>query len=158
MSALFLINLLLAIAWCAAFGTFTLANLIIGFVVGSAVLWVTKPLYGDTRYFRHGWRLARLALVFLGELLVSSARVAWDVVTPRNRARPGIVAVPIEARGDLEITLLANLISLTPGTLALDISPDGRTLYVHAMFVDSREAVIDSIKSGMEKSLMEVMR
>ena len=158
MRQLLLINVLLALAWCAAFGTFTLSNLIIGFLVGGVVLWVSKPLYGDTGYFRHGRRLARLVVVFLVELMVSSIRVAWDVVTPRNRSRPGVVAVPMDAKTDLELTLLANLISLTPGTLSLDISDDRRVLYVHAMFVDSREGIIDDIKSGMEKSLLEVMR
>ena len=158
MRQLLLINVHLAFAWCAAFGTFTLGNLLIGFIVGSGALWISKPLYGDTGYFQHGRRLARLVVVFLAELVVSSVRVAWDVVTPRNRARPGIIAVPMEAKTDLEVTLLANLISLTPGTLTLDISADRRVLYVHAMFVDSREGVIDDIKSGMEKSLLEVMR
>lgn len=158
MRQLLLINVLLAFAWCAAFGTFTLSNLIIGFLVGGAALWVSKPLYGDTGYFRHARRLARLCVVFVVDLLVSSIRVAWDVVTPRNRSRPGVIAVPMDAKTDLEVTLLANLISLTPGTLSLDVSEDRRVLYVHAMFVDSRESVIDGIKSGMEKSLLEVMR
>lgn len=158
MRSLLLINVLLSLAWCAAFGTFTLSNLIIGFVVGSAALWLTKPLYGDTGYFRHSFKFARLAALFGFELLVSSLRVAWDVLTPRNRSRPGIIAVPMDAKSDLELTLLANLISLTPGTLSLDVSEDRRVLYVHAMFVDSREGVVNDIKSGMEKSLLEVMR
>ena len=63
----------------------------------------------------------------------SAVRVARDVLSPRLRVRPGVVAVPLDARTDLEITLFANLVSLTPGTLSLDVSPDRRTLYVHAM-------------------------
>jgi multicomponent Na+:H+ antiporter subunit E len=72
--------------------------------------------------------------------------------------RPGIVAVPLDAQTDLEITLMANLITLTPGTLSLDVSEDRHTLYVHAMFVDSPESVRDSIKNGFERRLLELIR
>ena len=158
MSPLLLLNLFLAFAWCAAFGTFTLSNLLIGFAAGSAALWFTKPLYGDTDYFLRGNRLVRLAVFFVYELVVSSLRVVWDVLTPPVRSRPGIVAVPIDAETDTEIMLLANLISLTPGTLSLDVSPDRRTLYVHAMFIDDPQSTTEEIKQGMERRLMEVMR
>ena len=84
--------------------------------------------------------------------------MAYDVITPHLYMRPGIVAVPLDAKTDQEITLLANLITLTPGTLSLDVSHDKRTLYVHAMFVDSPESVRDSIKNGFEKRLLELLR
>lgn len=66
--------------------------------------------------------------------------------------------MPIEAKTDLEITLLANLITLTPGTLTLDVAPDRKSLYVHAMFVDDPEQIRAEIKNGMERRLLEVMR
>ena len=75
-----------------------------------------------------------------------------------HRSRPGIIAVPIEARTDLEITTLANLVSLTPGTLSLDVSGDRRTLYVHAMFVDDPESIHRDIKNGMERRVLEALR
>ena len=69
-----------------------------------------------------------------------------------------VIEVPIEAKTDLEITLLANLITLTPGTLTLDVAPDRKSLYVHAMFVDDPEQIRAEIKNGMERRLLEVMR
>ncbi len=158
MSSLLLLNLFLAFAWCAAFGTFTLLSLLIGFVVGSAALWFTRPLYGDTGYFLHGGRMVRLGVFFVYELVVSSLRVVWDVLTPEVRSRPGILAVPIEAETDMEIMLLANLISLTPGTLSLDVSTDRKVLYVHAMFIDDPATSVAEVKEGMERRLLEVMR
>jgi multicomponent Na+:H+ antiporter subunit E len=72
--------------------------------------------------------------------------------------KPGIVKVPLDAKSDLEITLLANLITLTPGTLSLGVSKDRSALYVHAMYIQSKQEFIDSIKNGFEKKLLEIMR
>lgn len=154
----FVINLALALGWAALFSAFTLPSLATGFAVGYAILWVLSPLFGDSRYCRKLFDLIRLLAYFLWELLVSSLQVAWDVLTPMHRSRPGIIAVPIEAKTDLEITTLANLVSLTPGTLSLDVSGDRRTLYVHAMFVDDPECIRRDIKNGMERRVLEALR
>lgn len=154
----FVINLILATAWAALFSAFTLPSLAAGFAVGYVVLWVLQPLFEGSHYCRKLFDLVRLALFFLWELLVSSLQVAWDVLTPIQKSRPGIVAVPIDAETDLEITTLANLVSLTPGTLSLDLSNDHKTLYVHAMFVDDPEAIRRDIKMGMERRVLEALR
>lgn len=155
---LFLLNLILALAFAAVIGSFTVPALIGGYALGYLALWATRPLYGDTHYFRRSISLIRLAGFFLWELVASSLRVAWDVVTPQNKAKPGILAVPLEARSDAEIMLLANLISLTPGTLSLDVSEDRRQLYVHAMFVDDEAALVADLKNGMERRVLAAMR
>jgi multicomponent Na+:H+ antiporter subunit E len=72
--------------------------------------------------------------------------------------RPGIIAVPLDATGDGEIVLLAALINLTPGSVALDISPDRKTLYVHSMYVDSTEAARAEIKDGYERRVLQLLR
>jgi multicomponent Na+:H+ antiporter subunit E len=154
----FVINLALAIGWAALFSAFTLPSLATGFAVGYAILWLLSPLFGDSRYCQKLLDLVRLMLHFLWELLVSSLQVAWDVLTPMHRSRPGIVAVPIDAKTDFEITTLANLVSLTPGTLSLDLSSDHKTLYVHAMFVDDPETIRRDIKQGMERRVLEALR
>ena len=98
-----------------------------------------------------------LALYFLYALIVSSFRVAWEVVTVRTYSRPGILAIPLDVRSDLGITLLANLISLTPGSLSLEVSPDRRTLYVHFMFIDDPETERANIKNDFERRVLEVL-
>lgn len=72
--------------------------------------------------------------------------------------KPGIVKVPLDAKSDIEITLLANLISLTPGTLSLDVSNDRKVLYVHAMYISDKEKFINDIKQGFERRLLEILR
>ncbi|UEM21843.1 Na+/H+ antiporter subunit E [Skermanella mucosa] len=155
---MFMFNLALAIVWQAVTASFSMGGLMIGFVVGYAVLWIARPVFGNDPYFWKLWRIIGFFFYFLKELVVSSLKVAWDVVTPPIYARPGVVRVPIDARTDLEITLLANLITLTPGTLTLDVAPDRKSLYVHAMFIDDPEKVRAEIKNGMERRLLELTR
>jgi len=153
----FALNTILAFGWAALVGQFTLASLLIGFGVGYFTLWVARPLFGDTTYFERVWRVLRLAVLFVYELVISSLRVVWDVVTPSHLSRPGIIAMPLDAKGEGEILLVASLISLTPGSLSLDVSADRKTLYVHAMFVDDPEAVRQGLKQGMERRVIEAM-
>lgn len=107
------------------------------------------------RLVGRAWSWAALAVFFVYELVLSSVRVAWAVIAPGRTIRPGIVAVPLDARTDLQITLFANLVSLTPGTLSLDLSDDRRVLYVHDMFVEDPEASITTLKEGMERKVLE---
>ena len=152
------LNMVLAVGWAALVGSFTLQSLLVGFGIGYLALWVARPLFGETVYFERVWRVMRLGVLFVYELIVSSVRVVWDVVTPTHRSRPGIVAMPLAARGEAEILLVAGLISLTPGTLSLDVSPDRKTLYLHAMFVDDPDALRRELKQGMERRVMEALR
>jgi multicomponent Na+:H+ antiporter subunit E len=155
---IFLLNLFLALGFCAVLGQLNLSGFLSGFAVGFAALWLTKPLYGQTRYFERLPMVIRLIGFFGKELLVSNLKVLWDVLTPQHISRPGIVGIPLDARTDAEIMLVANLISLTPGTLSLDLSEDKRTLYVHVMFLDDIEQTRQQIKQGLERRVLEVMR
>ncbi|MEQ9411764.1 MAG: Na+/H+ antiporter subunit E [Fuerstiella sp.] len=154
----FFFNVFLALVWAMAGGRISLLNLVIGFVLGYGVLWVASPVMRPSRYFQRVPIAVRFAGFFLWQLVLSNLRVAYDVITPRLYMRPGIVAVPLEAKTDQEITLLASLITLTPGTLSLDVSEDRKVLYVHAMFVHDADSVRDSIKNGFERRLLELIR
>jgi multicomponent Na+:H+ antiporter subunit E len=101
--------------------------------------------------------LALLGL-FLRELVLSALRVAWLVVQPKPRLHPGIIAYPLTVTNDAQITLLANMITLTPGTLSIDVSDDRRTLYILAIDVTAREALIGSIAAGFETKILGVLR
>ena len=155
---LFFINTFIALGYIGVQGQFSLSGFLIGFTLGYLALWLTGPLYGRSRYFQRMPKTIRLAGFFLVELLLSTLRVFWDVVTPGHISRPGIVGVPLNAESDMEILLVANLISLTPGTLSIDLSEDRRTLYVHVMFLDDPDRFRKSITDGVERRVLEVMR
>jgi multicomponent Na+:H+ antiporter subunit E len=102
---------------------------------------------------------ARFATFYAWELVVSSVRVAHDVLTPTFHMRPAIVRVPLEPASDLELLATANLVSLTPGTLSLDITPDRRTLIVHVMYADAdRQATRQAIKREIEQPVLRLFR
>jgi multicomponent Na+:H+ antiporter subunit E len=87
----------------------------------------------------------------------SNLRVAYDVLSPHPRIAPAIVELPLTASGDGEITALANLISLTPGTLSLKVSDDRRALFVHVMYLDDEPTAIAELKD-LERRILEVLR
>ncbi len=154
---LFLFNILLALIWTAVTATFSFGNLLIGLVLGYLVLLVVGPAIDKTGYTRRVWKAFTLTTFFLKELFVSSIRVAIDVMKPRFRMKSGVVDIPLDAKTDLEITVLANMISLTPGTLSLEVSDDRKELFIHAMYIDEGvDQVRASIKNGMERRILEV--
>jgi multicomponent Na+:H+ antiporter subunit E len=94
-----------------------------------------------------------LAAVFLYELALSSLTVARAAFARKPQTASAIVAVPLELRTDLGIAVLANLVTLTPGTCSLHVSEDRRTLYVHALNVESPEETIAAIKQAFERRI-----
>jgi multicomponent Na+:H+ antiporter subunit E len=154
----FLTNIFLAIIWAAAVGQFREIDLIVGFAIGYFVLWFSQPVIGRSGYFMKVRQVSYFLLFFLWELLLANLRVAYDVITPKSSMQPGIVAVPLDAETDTEITLLANLITLTPGTLSLDVSDDRKSLYVHGIYISDPDEFVRRIKNGFERLVLELLR
>lgn len=154
----FIWNLLLAIIWGAMTGRFTAFNLVSGFVLGYIILFFAQPVVGRSTYFAKVPRAIGFGLFFLWELVQANLRVAYDVATPQYRMRPGVIGIPLDVQSDAEITALANLITMTPGTLSLDVSPDRRILYIHAMYLGDPDRVRAQIKSGFERRVIELLR
>lgn len=150
--------IILALVWAAITGSFSLVNLMLGGVVGFAGLWLVRRDMSRPGFLRKARRALALAFLFFYELLLSAFRVAWLVISPnmKQKLKPGIIAFPLTAKSDTEITLLANLITLTPGTLSVDVSRDRSVLYVHALAVPDKEGLIADIASGFERKVIEV--
>ncbi len=153
-----LINLLLTLIWLALTGKFELGNFVFGFVLSFGILYTMARKIEEKRYFSHLIKIIGFIFFFLYELLKANLEVAYDVMTPSFFMKPGIVSIPLDAKTDLEITLLANLITLTPGTLSLDVSDDKKVLYVHSMYIKDKAGFIKNIKTGFEKRLLEILR
>ncbi|KGF68742.1 cation:proton antiporter [Hoeflea sp. BAL378] len=156
--SLFLVNVLLALAWSAVTGSFTFLNFAFGFVLAIFALSLIREQVGSIGYFSRARRVISLFLLFLYELVLSAWRVAVIVLSPRMDLKPGIFAYPLRVDRDFEITMLANLITLTPGTLSVDVSDDRRTLYVHAMDASDPDATRRDIAEGFERKIMEAFR
>jgi multicomponent Na+:H+ antiporter subunit E len=152
-------SLLLALAWVLLTGQFSPANVIFGLALGAAIAWQLDV--GRARILgpRKLGILVRFVAFVVWELLVATLRVAATVLLWRlDRLRPGIVAVPLDVESDAEITTLANLITLTPGTLSLDVSDDRQVLYVHVVDLDDADRQRRAIKTGFERFVRELYR
>ena len=158
MSSLFLVNILLALAWAAVSGSFAAINLVFGFVLGMLVMFLLREQMGTLSYLARIKRVTSLMLLFLTELVMSAWKVAKIVIQPKIDIKPGFFAYELKTDRDAEITMLANLITLTPGTLSVDVSEDKKTLYVHAVHIDDIEAMREDIETGFEAKIMEAFR
>jgi multicomponent Na+:H+ antiporter subunit E len=134
-------------------------NNLLAFIASYTILWLASFVY-DRSHFVKVPRALALFGYFIKELVVASLFVAWDVITPKSYVESGIIALPLDARKDFEITLLASLISLTPGTLSIDLSEDKRVLYVHAVYIKDGdiEGLKRQLKNGFERKLLSITR
>ena len=151
-------NILLATCWVFLTGSFEALNYFFGFAVGYLVI----ALIHDHVTALKGYpsrlpKLIAFICYFIGKLIQSNIEVAVDIITPVWRMRPGVVRFKTSINSDIEMTLLTNLISLTPGTLVLDVSEDRKTLFVHAMFAEDKNQVQAELKQ-LEQRFLSAIR
>lgn len=133
------------VVWCALWSDLSVANVLWGALAG-VVLMQLVPLHARGVTLRVSpIGVVRYVAYALWALVKSSAVVAWEVVTPVNHINQGIVAVPLRVESIAVATLVANTVSLTPGTLTLEIRRDPLTIYVHIMHLRTIEAVREDI-------------
>ncbi|PZU74032.1 MAG: Na+/H+ antiporter subunit E [Rhizobium sp.] len=157
--SLYVVQLLFVAVWLAVTGSLTLANVIFALIVSTLALSLIRhQLPGGRNHWLRLGRVLSLVLLFFKELALSAWKVAVMVTRPKLDVQPGIFAYPLTVTTDFEITLLANLITLTPGTLSVDVSPDRKMLYVHAIDCSDIETAKNDIKNGFEKKIMEAFQ
>lgn len=93
------------------------------------------------------WQVIDFSFFYMKRLIISNLYVAYDILTPTLYTEPAIIAVPIEVKSNHEILMLVNLISMTPGTLSLDVANDKKTIYVHTMYLENDEDFLRKIKT-----------
>ena len=153
-----LMTIALAVIWALITGSFTAPNLGFGILVSAAALYILRDNVGRPNGVRRLWKIGALGGLFIRELLMSAIRVAGAVLLrdPARSLRPAIIAYPLSVRSDAEIAVLANLITLTPGTLSVDVSDDRSVLFIHALDLADRDALIAEIAGGFEAQVREV--
>jgi len=154
----FLINLLLTFVWIALTGNFEPGNYAFGFFLSYFILRTIAVGDAGVSYFHRIPKIIGFFFFFLYEMLKANLQVAYDVITPNYFMKPGIVKFPLSAKTDLEITFLANCISLTPGTLIIAVSDDRKAIYIHVMYLEDRDKFVEEVKQGLEKRILEILR
>lgn len=153
-----LLNLLLSFVWVALTGHLDYTNFVFGFILGFVILWLKERTGNDKDYFLRVPKIISFILYFIYDMLKANLQVAFDLLTPKLFTRPGIIAYPLDAKTDFEITMLCNIIALTPGTMVIDLSDDRSTIYIHVMYLKDKEKFIQQMKAGTEKKLLEIIR
>lgn len=153
-----MINFLIAFLWMFLTVSFNASTFIVGFLLGALMLWITKGFFPGRFYMHRVWAVIYLIGLFFKELISANIQVLLLIVQPKMPIKPAIFALPIVLEKDWEITLLSSLITLTPGTLVIDVSEDSKTLYIHALNYGDADEAIDSIKNTFEKAIQEVSR
>ena len=153
-----LLNFFIALVWMFMSSSLTVTTFVIGYLIGLILILLMRRFFPGRLYIGRLWAIIKLGLIFIRELTMSNISVLLLVIRPKLDIHPMIFALPTELEHDWEITLLSSLITLTPGTIVLNVSDDQNTLYIHAIDVDDVEDAIDSIKNSFEKAIMEVSR
>lgn len=141
--------------WVFLGSSMSLGNLLLGVIVGVSVPWITYRFWPDQP--RIAKPLAGIALfgLVVGDIVKANWEVARQVVGPVDALKPAFVTVPLDLDDPFVATLLASIVSLTPGTVSIDIDTAAKALYVHALHVEDEAAMIATIKARYEVPLKE---
>lgn len=151
-----ILTLTLALIWLLLANRLTPGHLVLGLLLGWAIPIFTRRFWPETVHIHRPLTLARFLIVLLYDILVANVTVALLILRGPRRVVPGFVVVPLKLQSELGISLLANTISLTPGTVSAWLSPDRRSLVVHGIDVRNPGALIDTIQRRYEAPLLEV--
>ncbi|MBO1003445.1 Na+/H+ antiporter subunit E [Pseudogracilibacillus auburnensis] len=152
------VNLIISFMWMFLSESYTFITFIFGYILGALLLLLLNRFFPSRYYLAPIYRFFVLFLIFVRELILSNIDIVKLVYKRKPDFEPGIFALPVEVKKNWEITLLANLITLTPGTLSVAISDDQSQIFIHAMDIDDIEESIDDIKNTFEKAIMEVTK
>lgn len=127
----------LTVVWVALWEDASWANLIGGAAAGAFVTLLVPIRPREATYGFRPLSFLRLVVYFTWKLLEASAILAWEVITPRNRINAAVLAVPLHSRSRGIVTMVANMVSLTPGTLTLEVEETTMTLMIHVLHLES---------------------
>ncbi|MCA1321809.1 Na+/H+ antiporter subunit E [Bacillus tianshenii] len=153
-----LINIMVAGTWMFLKNDWSFPSFFVGYFWGLILILAMRRFIPGRFYFSRIIAAGKLFFLFLRELLLANVQVIRDILRPKLDIKPGIFALPTDLKTDWEITLLSLLITLTPGTLVMDISDDNKILYIHAINMPDADQAISDIKNSFEKAIMEVTR
>lgn len=153
-----MLNIVIAIIWVNFQHSYTAVDFLVGYVIGIFILLFLHRFMGFNFYLRRVWKIFLLIMLFLKELVLANIAVVKVVLSPKMNIQPGIIAVPTKLEKEWELSLLASLITLTPGTLSMDFSEDNKYIYIHAIDIQNKQAMIRDIQESFERAIMEVSK
>lgn len=151
-----LVNLILSVFWLFVTGSYNFNNFILGYLFTLLLVYIMRGVLPGRFYLITVYKIIKLFLVFLIELIKANIDVIRIVVKPNIDNEPAFFTYNTDLKKDWQIVLLSNLITLTPGTIVLGISDDRTKIYIHSIDFSTKEEEVESIKSSLEKVVREV--
>ena len=152
-----LLSVALAVIWLLLVNQLSFGHLLLGVLLGLTVPLYTARFWPDNVHVRRPLLLLRFIGVVLYDILVANVTVARLVLGPTANIRPAFIEMPLELRNEVGISLLANTISLTPGTVSTYLSADQRTLVIHSLHTEDPEEIVATIRQRYERPLKEIL-
>ncbi|WP_010322299.1 Na+/H+ antiporter subunit E [Marinobacterium stanieri] len=149
-------SLLLFVAWLLLNNSVEPGHLVLAAFLAWTIPLLCAPLKTDQPRVLKPLLAARYVLRVLGDIVTANIDVAILVLGPMRKLQPGFIAIPLDLKEDLPITVLASTISLTPGTVSAEVSEDQKWLYIHALHITDEQALIAEIKARYEAPLKEI--
>ena len=151
------LSAMLLVIWLLLANTLSPGQILLGALLGWAVPLYTARFWPDEVKIRKPLVLMRFAGVVLYDILIANLVVARLILGPTGRLRPAFIEMPISLRSEVAISLFANTVSLTPGTMSAYLSADRRTLVIHSLHVTDTAALIATIRERYETPLREIL-
>ncbi|MEO2203786.1 Na+/H+ antiporter subunit E [Paenibacillus pabuli] len=153
-----ILNLIIAFVWMFLNNSWNGVGFLIGYLLGLLLIGSMRRFFPQRFYIVRVWAILKLLFLLFKELIRASIEVIRQIIKPRLEIRPGIFTYRTQLSSDWEVTFLCLLISLTPGSLPLEISGNQRKLFIHALDIKDEQKMRDDIKNTFEKAIMEVTR
>lgn len=142
--------------WLLLNNTISAGHMVLGALLAIFIPWFTSGFWPEMVSIRKPWLLAKYVAFVLWEIMIANMVVAKMILGRANKLQPGFIAYQLHLESPVAISLLANTISLTPGTVSCDLSEDGRTLLIHALHIDDVAMIKADIARKFEQPLKEI--
>ncbi len=153
-----LINVFIAFLWMFLQDSQTPLTFVTGYIIGVIILYFLRRFFTKPFYIHTFIAAVKLFFIFIYESILSAILMMKYILQPKLDVRPGIFRIDTDLEGEVEITLISMLITLTPGSVVVEVTPDNKSVYVHAMDVrEAKESVLKSQKI-FEKAIKDVTR
>lgn len=160
MPAQFLLNLFIALLWVLLKdeNVFRFETFFTGFLIGTVIVFLMRRFFGGRFYLHRLYSIIKLILIFISEIIHSSIVVIKHIISPKINIEPGIFTYKTTLRGEWEVPTLALLLTLTPGSVVMEINPEGNIFYIHAMDINRYQSDLERSLKKFEKAIIEVTR
>jgi multicomponent K+:H+ antiporter subunit E len=150
------LSLLLFVVWLLLVAEVSVAHVLLALFLAWGIPMLCRPFLKDLPPVRHTFAALRLVALVTYDIVVANIAVARLILGPTARLNPVFVQVPLTLTQPMSISLLASIITMTPGTVSSDLSQDNKILIVHALDCSDPEALITDIQQRYEKPLLEI--